>query len=673
MFFELKYPGFFLAAALIAVYFAVKYYLSSDGLSKKSRLLLFILKYIFLSMTVLFVFDPESVRTVSEERLEKHLVLFDNSRSMMLNDPADSVSIRRTLPGIATDNSFIVCTFGENSKLLTDTARLNFKEDFTNISGQETTSLIDRLISENNVKSINLVTDGNFSDADNLSLKNNIPLNIIYSSLKSPEPDIYIEDLIYQDDHGDDDSRFMIVAGCRGAAVKGDFKLNIYEKGKLIKSISRKIPEPGSFISVKTELQAVSGDLRETEFVIEPLANEMNTFNNRKTAYQRRPVSSGRILLIADTPSLDMTFLTRLLKKGGYNFTSVYENSVSDSIRSGRFESLLALGSPTSYTDPETVSFMAKFKSKMFFVSSKTDLSKLNRVTDAGINSFRYVPAEGRIIENPSGEGSFLLTRFSAPVLLNGMPEIFYNSVFSPDEAKFRPLMLLSNSSKSKAVYHSVKGAENVIIANFSSFWKISFNDESDNFSRLMFNILDLMSADRSYDRIRISPVKEEFYAGEKIVFKGKIMDAKLEPVENCDAELFVRENSLNTKFAYFNKEYSAEMYIAEPGMYSADIKAVTGGTEEIKKNISFKIVRNDLETRSIGADTVFIRNFTGARNGVMLPLSKAAEFLNEKRDKTEIIKKTVRFNYTRNFYFFILLAAVFLIELAYRKYKDLS
>lgn len=673
MFFELKYPGFFLAAALIAAYFAVKLYLGREGLSDRNRSVLFILKYFFISLVILFVFNPEIVRTGSEERPERHLIMFDNSRSMVLNGSADSISVKRSLSGVFDDGSFVNCIFGERTETLSDPAQLNFGGNFTKISGNETNALIEKLISENNIKSLTLFTDGNFSDADNFSLKNNIPVNIIYGSPGSPEPDIFIEDLIYQDDPGDADPKFIIAIGFKGSPYPGSFNIKLLEKGKLIKTISRNIPEPGTFVSVKTDLPPISGNYRDTEFVIEPLKNEKNTFNNKKTAYQRKLVSSDNILLIADTPSFDLTFLVRLLISGGYNFTLVYENSIPDSVRARKFESLILLGSPTASLKPETAGFIKDFPVKMFFIGRKTDLSRLNGLLDAGINNFRYVPAEGKLQSDASGEGGFLMTRSSVPVILNDMPEVEYNSVFFPDETKFRPLMLISGSPKSKAVYHYPKGTGSSLIVNFSSFWKLAFNDDNENFSRLIFNILDLLSADRSLDRIKIYPEKTEYYSGEKVVFRGKILDAKLEPVENAEAGLTVNENSLSAKFTYSNKEYFAEMYIPEPGQYTARINIKDSGAGALQKTVGFKIIENDLETQSIGSDTIFIKNFVNARNGRMLPLSKADVFLNEKRDNKETVKLTSRFNFTRNIFYFIILAAVFLIELAYRKYKDLS
>jgi len=671
MFFELQYPGFLLVVALGLAYLSVMFYLGKDQLSKNSRSVLFILKYVFVSMTVIFIFDPETVKSFSEEKPERHLILFDNSRSMTLNDPADTSAVKSILSKVTGEDSFIICSFGESTEILSSPDSLDFTDDFTNVTGKKTGSLIEDLISAKNIKSVSVITDGNFSDADNFSLKYNVPVNIIYSSPSADRPDVFIDELIYQDNPGAE-SNFIIVVGYKGSPMSGKFDIKLMEKGRVIKTLSHKIPDPGTFATVRTDLPEISGAFRETEFVIEPLKNEKNLYNNRKTTYQKKPAASDNILILACSPSFDLAFLTRLLKSGGYSFKVVYENALNDSIKYGGYASLISVGTPTRNTSSATEIFISGFPAKMFFLNPSTDLARLNRITNAGISNYKYVPAEGRIMENSEGGGGFLLARSSVPVILKDLPETVYNSALFVNEKVFIPLLLVSGSAASKAVYHSSKDDRNTILVNFSSFWKAAFNDDDENFSKLILNLTDLLSADRSLDRIKIFPSKEEYYSGEKIVLKGRILDEKLEPEQNALAEVNVSENSLNAKFTYSNKEYSAEILITQPGQYNAVI-TVKSGAGSTKRKVRFRVIGNNLETQSIGADTLFLKNFASARGGTIIPLNNADKFLSGKIGKTETVIRTVRISLTRNIYYFILLTIVFLIELAFRKFKDLS
>ncbi|MBU4485401.1 MAG: hypothetical protein KKD38_00605, partial [Candidatus Delongbacteria bacterium] len=360
------------------------------------------------------------------------------------------------------------------------------------------------------------------------------------------------------------------------------------------------------------------------------------------------------------------------LKSNGYNFSLVYENALSDTIDTKKYKSLISFGTPTKYSSRFTLDIFGKFSSCIIFLNQKTDFAKIENYFGTGLNNFKYVPFEGKLIEMPSGEGSFLLTRASNPVIINKLPEVTYNTTFFPDEKKFRPMLSISNSLKSKAVYQFKTGGINKIIVNFSSFWKLLFNDDGDNFGKFALNLLDQTALSESPERIKINTQKSEYYSGEKIIFSGKIFDENMRALENASAEVFVNENHLETKFSYDRKEYLAEMFISEPGIYSAQIRLIETGNKITGKVVNFKIIENDMETQTIGADTAFIKSFTGARDGMIIPLSNAGKFINENSNIKQTVKSVSTINLTRNIYFFLMLILAFLIELAYRKYKDL-
>ncbi|MBU4487189.1 MAG: hypothetical protein KKD38_09710, partial [Candidatus Delongbacteria bacterium] len=318
---DLKYPGVLLIISLFLVYFIVKFYLMKADLKTKNKFLFFSQKYVFFSLLLLLIFEPVLTKISYDERTEKRLLLFDNSRSVALNNPTDTILFKEIANGVLKDSSFLAYTFGDGIKRISDVKQLDFNDRFTKISTNEMNDLIKNSISKENIKSVIIFGDGNFNDADNFSLKNNLPVNIIYGSLKYSESDIFLSDLIYTDNPaGEEETRFSAVVGYNGRIKNGDFTLNIYEKGKIIKTVRQNIPDPDTFVTVKAELPKLSGDFREIEFSINPLSDEKNIFNNKKSAYQRKLSSTGNFLIIANSPSLDLSFFIKLLKSNGYNF-----------------------------------------------------------------------------------------------------------------------------------------------------------------------------------------------------------------------------------------------------------------------------------------------------------------------------------------------------------------
>lgn len=662
MILEFKYPGIFLAAALVLTFFAVRLYLNRESVKPKTKYILFSLKYLFLGLFALYVFQPVIVRTDTQNEPVKHLILFDNSRSVILNDRSDSVSFKELAEYVDGNENFESYIFGKYAKKLESPDMLDFRDGFTNIPEPD-----------GEFRSITLVTDGNFSDAANYSLKPGVPVNIIYGSVRSDEPDIFIKELYYDDIAPENaPSKFSVLAGSEGKETEGSFTIRVTENGVTLKNSVHKIPSSGSFVSVDIELPEPSSDFRELEFNISPLPGEKNLYNNKAKAWQRKGGRSGKILIAARTPSFDLAFLEKVYKNAGYSFTTVFEENLSDTLEIKKYRTLVTLDLPSKNSGRRSSGFIEKFSSGLHFAGPGTSLPDFDRVFGTKLNNYRYIPSSGNLKKSPSGAGEYLFIRNSQPFSLSELPMVTYNSAFLPDEEKFRPAVHFSDAEGSKAVYQIKNNGSNKIIVNFSSFWRAALNDENGNFASFILNLTDQAALDRSHERILVEPEKTQITAGEKTVFTGKILDENLRPAASANAFLRVKELGLEVPFVKKGAQFTAETVINEPGIYTAEVTAAFGD-EEISKQISLRISENDFETRVLGADMNVIKTFTSARKGEAIPISEAEKFIDERTGVTEEVSIETRTDLTRNLYFFIILALLFLIELTIRKYKDLS
>lgn len=662
MILEFKYPGIFLAAALILAFFAVRLYLERENLKARTKYLLFALKFIFLSLFLLFVFKPVIVRTEIQNKPLKHLILFDNSRSVILNDGSDSVLFNELAEYVHDNENFETYLFGKDLRKAEGQLKLDFRDDFTNIPepGGE-------------FSSVTLVTDGNFSNAANYSLKPGVPVNIIYGSVRSGAPDIFIKELYYEDTAPENaPSKFSILAGSSGKETDGMFTITVSGNGTVLKRSVHAIPRPGSFVTAEIELPEPSSDFRELEFSLDPLPGERNLYNNKAKAFQRKGGRSGKILIAAATPSFDLAFLEKTYKNAGYSFTTVLEKSLSDTIDIKKFRTLVTLDIPSEIPGNRTAAFLKKFSSGLHFAGRRTSLESFDRIFGLKLNNYRYIQESGSLIKSPSGTGEYLFIRNSRPFSLSDLPSVTYNSAFLPDESRFKPAVLFSESGSAKAVYQFKSADTNRIIVNFSSFWTALLNDGNDNFASFILNLTDQASLDMSQERILIEPERTEITAGERIVLSGKILDENLRPAAGANAVLRIKELGLEIPFTAEGDRYYAETVINDPGIYTAEVSAVSGQTG-ISKKISLRIDENDMETRVLGADLNIIKNFTSARKGRAVPVSEAEKFIDERTGATEDISIETRTDITRNFYFFLALVLIFLAELTVRKYKDLS
>ena len=673
MILELKYPGIFLASAIVLVFFAVRFYLNRESIRTETRSVLFALKFFFLSLFAIYIFQPVIVRTQTRSEPAKHLILFDNSRSVTLNDISDSIRFGQLAEYVRDNENFETYFFGNELRKAESKEKPDFSDDFTNISIPEINSLVLKAAPDGEFRSVTLVTDGNFSDAANYSLKPDVPVNIIYGSVRTDAPDIFIKEIYYEDTAPENSpSKFSVLTGYSGKESEGTYTLAVTENGIPVKKTVNTLPGTGAFVTSEIELPEPSSDFRELEFIITPLPGEKNLYNNKAKAFQRKGGRSGDILIAANTPSFDLAFLEKTYKNAGYSFTTLFEKDLSDTIDITKYRTLVTLDIPSGKSAEKTAGLLKKFSSGLHFAGQGTSLSILDRTFGLKLSNYRYIQASGILNKDPSGSGEYLFMRNNRPFSLSELPSVLYNSAFLPDETRFRPVVHFSETESSKAVYQYKSSSTNIIIVNFSSFWRALFNDENGDFASFILNLTDQASLDISQERILIEPDRTGFTAGERILFSGKILDENLRPAASVKALLKINELGLEVPFKANSSGYTAETVINEPGIYTAEVSSFSGKTV-ISKKIDLRITENDLETRVLGADLNVIKSFTAARKGLAIPVSEAEDFIDERTGITENKTIETRTDITRNFYFFIILILLFLTELTVRKYKDLS
>ncbi|MDD3044285.1 MAG: hypothetical protein PHF33_02335 [Candidatus Delongbacteria bacterium] len=673
MSFELKYPLMILAVSLAAVYFAVRYYLQKEKLPGKSFKTLFWLKYIFLSGAVLIMFDPEIIFKNSENILQKHILLFDNSSSVPRGGETDTSSFRSVLRRFSKDESFIFYKFGSESDTLSSPDMLDYTDNFSSVSSSSVEALIERAVSKENAVSVILFTDGNFTDANNFSLRTGLRTDIVHGTPVTEDPDIFIKMTDYNDNPAPGSEKdITVIAGYEGYPAGGDFTLTVSENNRTLIRKTGKIPAPGTFVTLKVELPEMNSDLRELELSITPLKGEKNLFNNKKTAVQRLLTSSSVFLVVSDAPSLDLSFFLKLLGSSGYSFELFYGRELNKITDTGKYSALISFNMPVRGTFSSFEKIAKEFRSKLFFTGGRTDLAALDRITGAGLKNYRYLKTEGFFSGKAPDAGGFLMQRGSMRISMDGLPGIEYDQAFVPSNKNTVPLLTAEGKSSPAVLFMNRDEKDLTLISTFRSFWKLLFNDRSDNFSSLMLNIIDLTAVDRKSERIRIASVKPEYYSGEKTVLSGNILDENLRPVQDAAAEVTVLENSLKSQLKFENGEWSAGFYIAEPGVYTARIRTgeADGG---LTKDIKFRILQNDLETARTGSDTLYLKSFARARNGEAFPADSAEAMLKRRSGNFDTVSRETSLRLTVNLWYFLFLLLIFIAELTIRKYKDLS
>ena len=674
---DLSLPGIFLILSIpIIIYLSKWYYFRSD-LSKHKIVFLATLRAILLFQIVLIFFDPVLNINNSKNTKLKNLILFDNSLSIVQNDSAESNALRSLLKHITDHDEFINYQFGDSIRKTTDLLSLDFNDNFSNINDFFTGKNFKYGSVLKNYDNIVIATDGNFTDYDNTTFSNDIPINFIHTKYRSDEKDLFISDIIYEDiiDTQDENS-YELIVGFRGTTSESNFEILVKENNKVVKKITKKIPDNGTLTRIPISLKNNDNTLQTTEFAISNLPNEKNTYNNSRKIYQKVLNKQKNVLVVYGNLSLDLKFFLDIMKKNSISYKLHNSRDKLSSLNTDDHDLTLLYSYPSNKRYPHLDSLISKFHSKLIFITEKSDRKKINILLDLKLNNLKPIYRKGYLENNKDNLSNYLYSWEDEFINLNGLPSIEYDAGFIPNEESYYPVIDINSDKLNHVVYQSIDQIEKTTLINMRYFWKaLSIFDNNTSTSELenfFLNIIEHLSIDRTTENIRISAEKPIFTSGEKINFQGKIFDDNLNPLKNEVVKLSIVENNAESKFIYSEGKYSTSLNIIDPGLYTAKISVYANNEEFMSIKKEFKIVENNLELSNLGANMDLMQDIADKTNGKLIPLSESEAYFDTIKGKRKIVTENIKIKLVKNIYFFILLIVLFLIELGYRKYKDL-
>ncbi|NOR45796.1 MAG: hypothetical protein GQ534_09450, partial [Candidatus Delongbacteria bacterium] len=448
------------------------------------------------------------------------------------------------------------------------------------------------------------------------------------------------------------------------------------EDNKVVKKVTGTAPENGSLKRIPISLKTNGKTLKTTEFIISKLPDEKNIYNNSRKVFQKISKNKKNIIVVYGNLSLDLKFFLDILTKNNISYLLHSSNNKLTSINENDFDLIVLYSYPNRRRNLQLDNLIEKFPAKLIFITEKTDRNKLNALSDLYLGNLSPIYRKGFIANNKDNLSSYLYSYEEEFINLNGLPSIEYDAGFIPDEKKYYPIADISSDKLNHVAYQSVNTSGKTTLVNMRYFWRaFSFfknNTVSPELEKFFLNIIEHLSIDKISENIKISAEKSVFTSGEKIKFKGKIFDDNFNSLKNEVVKLSVIENDAEAEFAYSEGKYSTELNLTDPGLYTAKISLYKDNKEFISIKKEFKIIENNLELSTLGANIDLMQDIADKTNGKLIPLSEAEDYFDTIKGKSKIVTENIKIKLVKNIYFFILLIVLFLIELGYRKYKDL-
>lgn len=615
-----------IALLLIALYSFYVYRFTIPQIHPYKKALLVTLRVLALLVLCLILFEP--ILNLSKKiTLEPgNLVFIDNSRSITIEDGTDRTSkVKKVLNDFSSYSSESNLAFYEFGNSVRDVSidsleKINFSDGTTNL--QEIFNYVRN--SDKNIASITLVTDGVITSGSNPyydALNLGIPVFTIGIGDTTQRKDVELKKVLHND--------FLY------AETPTNIIATIYNKGFAGEPVTASLYEDNKFISQQTvnlgnagiqnisfDYKAQSSGEKKLSIELSTLKGEFTTANNKQVFYVNILSNKIKVLLLASSPSADLTFIKNSLARDENievnSIVQISKDKFLDKLNYQTLDSadvLFLIGFPSDATPDELLNrVILKIKEgKIPYFLTLSSTVSLNKLTKLG-NDLPFM-----FNQNFAGfrevQPYILPEQMTNPILQqtdknlldawNNLPPVLQpNVIFSPRiESKTLAQIKVNNNIVNSPLIlsNNFSGKRSIaVLAKDIWKWKLQVAPKGlDLFDSFIVNSLRWLRAGEEQKLVKIKTSRKNFSQSERIEFSGEVFDESLTPIS--DAGIKIKISSQKNKYETDMQNvgpglYEGSIIINEPGDFSFSAEAITNNRILGKDNGSFNIGEIDIE-----------------------------------------------------------------------------
>ena len=617
---------FFIALILIAVYTVYVYRYTIPQIPQSKKIILVSLRTLGLLILVFILFEP--ILNLSRKLILEpvNLVFIDNSRSMTIDDGTDRTSKVKKILNDFSDHSaednFSFYTFGNSIQEISDDSLeyVNFKEGVTNF--EDIFNSVKN--SEDNIASITLITDGVITSGDN-PYYNAIGLGIPVFSIgigdTTQRKDVEIKKVLHNDFIYAETPTNIIASISNKGFANESVTASLYEDNKFISQQTVKLSDAG-IQNVSFDYQSKNSGEKKLSIVLSSLKDEFTIANNKHVFYVNVLSNKIKVLLLASSPSSDLTFIKNSLRRDeNLEVNSVVQisgNKFLDELNYKAIDSadvFFLIGFPSDKTPEELINRTLKRISEekipyFLTLSPGVSLNKLMRFgNELSFTTAQSIPGFKEVQPNVTSE------QINNPLFKQGdkslvdywsnLPPVTQpNNIFTPRvESKTLAQIKLNNNviNSPLILTKNFSGKRSItILAGDIWKWKLMVAQKGvDLFDNFIVNSLRWLKANEEQKLVNVKTSKKSFSQGERVEFSAEVFDESLNPIS--DAEIKIKINS--DKYEYETEMqnvgsglYEGSMMINETGDFRFTADAFLDGRSLGKDKGNFNIGEIDLE-----------------------------------------------------------------------------
>jgi hypothetical protein len=561
---------FFIGIIILAVYSFYAYRFTLPPVSKAKRFLLTLLRTLALILLLFIFFEPVLTLTKKNILTPLNLFFFDNSKSITIDDGTDRVNTIKDLIDKTKSSSLNgnknYYSFGSTVNVINEDslAKLDFSESFTDFSK----IFADINQTEKNIASITIISDGVITEGTTpiySAEKLGIPVFTVGIGDSTKKNDVEIKNVINNEFiYAETPTTILVTVINKGFEGKTS-QISLYENLQLI--------EQKGFVLDASGVNSVSFDYtpkqsgeKKLTLKISNQAGESNLSNNQTVFYIDVLSNKINVLLIAGSPSSDLTFIKNSLSADENlkvnTLTQISAGNFLEQNPQAKLDSadiIYLIEFPTNITSDDFVTRLSnklENKNTPFFMmlTGEVDLKKLIRIGS-------LLPFTVQLIDKNylQVQPDVQVSELSNPLLENNLISEWNNlppisqpivSLTLKPESKLLAKVRINNQPRNNPLIVSRSfGSKRSIAVIGKDIWKWKLQTVSKNltlFDNFIFSSARWLNAPEDQKKVRIKTSKKIYSSDEVIEFSAQVYDESFNPVN--DAEVRLKINSRDLK-----------------------------------------------------------------------------------------------------------------------------
>ncbi|MHB8338707.1 MAG: CARDB domain-containing protein [Ignavibacteriaceae bacterium] len=638
---------FFLFLILLAGYSFYVYRYTVPQIATSKKIFLTTLRALALILLLFVFFEP--VLTLARKMILNpvNMIFVDNSRSIQINDGMNRGTTEKNFINDLKKNGLNgnseLFTFGSKvSKLSYDSIQqLNFSEGSTNFA-----KIFSSINGEGkNIASIVIVSDGVItegSDPTYTAAKLGMPVFTVGIGDSTARSDVWVKnvlanDLIYA---GTPTSIVAIISntGFTNKAVTA----TLYEDGTQEAQQNIKLSADGVQNVNFTYSPKSSGEKKLT-VVVSNTKGEFTYANNKKIFYVNVLSSKVKILILAGSPSSDLSFIKNTLRSDSNLSVNSYTQISADHFLEKNFNPKIIdstnifflVGFPSKTTPDDLyqriIAEISK-KDKPFFItlSSGIDFQRLKGLqSELGFTFNNINPDYLEIQPNVSAgeENNPLLQNNSNNILdaWNNLPPVYQPNVDfkAKPESDILSQIKINNVPINKPLILTRRlGDKKSISILAKDIWRWKLGTAMKNldlFDRFILSSVKWLNAKGNNKQVTIKTTKKVYSLGENVEFTGQVYDQTFNPVSNSEVTINISGGGGKSQIqlnSIGNGLYEGSFQTNNAGDYKYSGYASLNGKSIGKDSGSFNLGEVDIEMINPRMNYDFLNLLANQTNG---------------------------------------------------------